>query len=178
MKIGVISDTHIAGSGLHPKKLASRLINQVSADAEGLVSLVRPHFAGVDLIIHAGDFVCREVIAALEQLAPVEGVAGNMDPPEIAARFPARHTVQAAGFNIGIVHGYGPPNGLEQKLRREFNGLDCIVFGHTHIPFVGQVDGVLMFNPGSPTDKRFAANHSIGILHLEDKIRVELIPLP
>ena len=179
MKIGVISDTHVAGEGFSARNLATRLVNQVSGGAEALTALVRPYFEDVDLIIHAGDFVCRDVVTALAQFAPVEGVAGNTDPTEITSLFPAKTVVLAGDFRIGVVHGWGAPHGLEQRVRREFIGLDCIVFGHSHLPFAGRVDGTLMFNPGSPTDKRFAPTHSIGILHLEDgRIRPEIIPLP
>jgi len=179
MKIGVISDTHVTGGSFSARKLANRIINQVGEDAERLVQLVRPHFHDVDLIIHAGDFVCQQVVTALSEFGPVEGVAGNMDPPEITSLFPPKTVVHAGDFKIGLVHGWGSPYGLEFKVRREFVGLDCIVFGHSHFPFEGRVDGTLMFNPGSPTDRRFAPTHSIGILHLEDgRIRPELIPLP
>ena len=61
------------------------------------------------MINHAGDFVTWPVLTALEELAPVEAVAGNMDPHEITSRLPAKKTVRAAGFKIGIVHGYGAP---------------------------------------------------------------------
>ena len=179
MKIGVIADTHVVGPGFSARNLATRLVNQVSGGAEELAVLVRPYFAGVDLIIHAGDFVCRDVVTALSQFAPVQGVAGNSDRAEIASLFPAKTVVLAEGLHIGVVHGWGAPHGLEQRVRREFIGLDAIVFGHSHLPFAGKVDGTLMFNPGSPTDKRFAPTHSLGILHIEDgHIRPELIPLP
>lgn len=178
MKIGVISDTHLHGGGFHPKKMASRLINQVNESVADLVRLVRPHFQKVDLIIHAGDFVCYEVITALSELAPVEGVAGNMDPPEISSRLPARKVIRAGGLKIGIVHGWGAPHGLAEKVRREFDEVDCVVFGHSHQPFQQTLDGVLLFNPGSPTDRRFALSHSVGLLHLEGTLRGEIITLP
>ena len=69
MKIGVISDTHISGRGMHPKKLASRFINKVALSAEGLCRMVEPYFEGVELIVHAGDFVSYPVITALEEFA-------------------------------------------------------------------------------------------------------------
>ena len=179
MKIGVIADTHVAGGGFSARNLTTRLINQVSGGAEGLAALVRPHFEGVDLIIHAGDFICREVVTALSEFAPVEGVAGNTDPAEITSLFPRKTVVLAGGLRIGVVHGWGAPRGLELRARREFTGGDCVIFGHSHLPFTGEVEGMLMFNPGSPTDKRFAPVHSIGILQIEGgRIRPELIPLP
>jgi len=178
MKIGVISDSHISSGSIHPKKLASRFINKVKGSAAELCEMVRPHFKDVELIIHAGDFVSYDVITAFEEFAPLEGVAGNMDPYEISSRLPIKTVVKAAGKRIGVVHGHGPATGLERKLRREFDDVDCIVFGHTHRPFSEAVDRILMFNPGSPTDQRWAPSRSIGIIYVEKSIRTELISLP
>jgi uncharacterized protein len=177
MKIGVISDTHISTRLLDARQLASRLINKVTMTADELVEIVRPHFAGVDLIIHAGDWVSYPMVEALEELAPVEGVAGNMDPYEVSSRLPARKTIRAGGKRIGIIHGSGNPNGMEVRLRREFEEVDLIVFGHSHHSFFAPVNGTLMFNPGSPTDQRWAPTRSIGILHLDPEIRAEVIAL-
>ncbi len=178
MKVGVISDTHVAGVSLAPKKLASRIINKVNTSAVALCESIRPHFEGVDLILHSGDFVSADVITALEEFAPVEGVAGNMDGREITSRFPYERVVTAGGFKIGMMHGYGPATGLEIKIRRRFEDVDMIVFGHSHHPFAEEVFGILMFNPGSPTDKRWAPSHAIGILELDKEIRTKHIALP
>jgi len=177
MKIGVISDTHISGGSFHPKKLASRVINKVTGDAKWLSDLVRPHFSDVDMIIHAGDFVSSVVVTALEEFGPVEGVSGNMDPGEIRSIFPAKKVIKAGDYRIGIMHGFGAPSGLAGKVRREFEDVDIIVFGHSHYPTAEEVDGVLMFNPGSPTDQRWAPSKSIGIIELGDEIKTRHIPL-
>jgi len=177
MKIGVISDTHISNRMTNVKQLASRLINRVATTADELVEIVRPHFAGADLIIHAGDWVNWAVVEALEELAPVEGVAGNMDPYEVSSRLPARKVISAGGKKIGIIHGSGNPHGMEVRLRREFEAVDLIVFGHSHHSFFAPVNAIPMFNPGSPTDQRWAPVRSIGIIHLDQEIRAEVIPL-
>jgi hypothetical protein len=177
MKIAVLSDTHVSGGGKHPKKLMSQFINKVNLGVEQLCEILRPRLTGVDLIIHAGDFVCWPMFTALERFAPVEAVAGNMDPYEISSRLPAKKTVEAAGHKIGVIHGWGAPDGLELKVRREFDGADIIVFGHTHHPMNRVVDNALMLNPGSPTDRRWAPSRTMGILHLEGSPRFEIVPL-
>ena len=79
--------------------------------------------------------------------------------------------------NFGVVHGFGAAHGLERRLRQEFEGVDLIVFGHSHQPFLAPVDEVLMFNPGSPTDRRWAPSRALGLIHLDQAIQCEQIPL-
>jgi uncharacterized protein len=177
MKIGVLSDTHIAGRSLHPKKLASRYINKVTTPAAELIEIIRPHFKDVEMIIHAGDFVSYQMLAALEEFGPVKGVAGNMDPREVSSRMPSKAILKIENFRIGVMHGFGPATGLEKKIRREFEDVDMIIFGHTHHQFDDEVDGIRMFNPGSPTDQRWAPCRSIGLLEIGDEIKTRIIPL-
>jgi len=66
---------------------------------------------------------------------------------------------------------------LPLRMRKEFEGVDVIVFGHSHKPFNQIINGILMFNPGSPTDKIFTNTNSFGILELNKKIRAEHIEI-
>jgi uncharacterized protein len=177
MKVGVISDTHLADSGV--RKIATKIIQKVSVDNETLKVMLEHHFKGVSVILHAGDLVNLSVTAMLESFGKVYAVAGNMDPSEVRAKLPEKLVVELGKFRIGLIHGWGSPNGLSQKVRAQFAGekLDCVVFGHSHSPYDQVEDGVLMFNPGSPTDRRFAPRRTIGILHLEDKIWGEHIEM-
>lgn len=154
MRIGVVSDTHMPSraKGL-PKELA-----------EGLT--------GVDLIVHAGDWVAPEVADLLEKIAPVAGVAGNNDGDEIIARYGRKKILELAGFKVGLVHGDGIKWTTEKRAREAFRGeeVDIIIFGHSHTPFKDEVEGVLLFNPGSPTDKRRQALFSYGIIELGDTV--------
>ncbi len=147
-KIGVISDTHIpAAAGALPCAVAAR-------------------FKGVDLILHAGDLVRLSVIDELELIAPVKAVQGNMDVT-IGGVHPLKRIVEVEDARIGLIHGWGAPYDLHMRVRAEFEDVDCIVFGHSHQPFKEYFNGVLMFNPGSPTDRRFAPYNSIGMLTVD-----------
>lgn len=54
------------------------------------------------------------------------------------------------------------------------DGVNIVLYGHSHIPFRSRRDGVLLFNPGSPTDKRFNPAYSYGSFRLDgERIRVE-----
>ena len=176
MKIGVISDTHLTASksGMFGGA-AQKLRSKVTLDE--LRAMLERHFSGVELILHAGDFVEIAVAEMLEQIAPLTGVQGNMDLPDIQRRFPVKTTVTAQGVTIGLIHGSGAPHGLADRVAQEFEGVNAIVFGHSHQPMNEARNGVLFFNPGSPTDRIFAPYHSVGILHLDDTLRGEIIRL-
>ena len=151
MLLGVISDTHI------PNRVAA-LPKQIFA-----------HFKSVDLILHAGDITDYAVIEELEYLAPVKAVMGNMDGPDIQIRYPEKQIIKVKNFTIGLMHGIGAKSTVIQRVFNAFKGedVDCIVFGHTHQPFQQLLDNILVFNPGSPTDKRGNKFYSFGLIELK-----------
>ncbi len=150
MKIGVISDTH------------------VPVRAKALPATLWVALADVELILHAGDLVDTSVIDELSALAPVLAVHGNVDPPEVQRRLPDRRLIEVAGCRIGLLHGHGPGR-THPTLRalQAFPAAHCVVFGHTHVPYNGRHGQTLLFNPGSPTDRRRMPRCSYGILHVE-----------
>ncbi|NIY15820.1 MAG: hypothetical protein GWM98_13445, partial [Nitrospinaceae bacterium] len=90
-------------------------------------------------------------------------VRGNMDP--FVQGVPVKRVIEFAGHRIGLIHGWGPPEGLENRLLKEFCGenLDALVYGHSHYPANHECNGMLFFNPGSVTDKRRADHCSVGV---------------
>lgn len=162
MRVGVISDTHVPAS-------ARRVPD------EALIA-----FEGVDLILHAGDITEWEVIETLERVAPVAVVRGNVDEGETAERLQPWMIVPVGKYRIGLTHGAGKPGDLISRVHQQFLDKDvhAIVFGHTHEPTAEWIGGVLMLNPGSPTSPRNGAGRTVGVLHLEDELRADIIPLP
>ncbi|TMV52133.1 metallophosphoesterase [Paenibacillus mesophilus] len=149
MIIGVVSDTHLS---TRARKLPSVLM-------EGL--------RHADVIIHAGDWFTTDVYEELSALAPVVGVAGNGDGDDIINRFGMKRTVEYEGVRIGIVHGHeGPDRSTPERARLAFRDdpQDLIVFGHSHIPLLEKIGDTVLFNPGSPTDKRRQLKYSFGIV--------------
>jgi uncharacterized protein len=175
MKIGVISDTHIPGTNDGRYLLE----NKVSNNPELLCEMLKPVFNNVDAVLHAGDITSPSVLEWLEQFGKVFAVAGNMDSAEMRQRLGEKRIIELNGFKIGLVHGWGGAEGLSSKIKQKFmtDDVDCIVFGHSHQPYNKIEDNILMFNPGSPTDKRFAESNTVGILHLDENIRGEHITL-
>ncbi len=153
MKIVVLSDTHMPRMA---KKLPDRLVRELDS---------------ADLILHAGDWTSEEVFGMLARFAPVEGVAGNNDGEAIVSRFGLSKKIKCEDLTIGLVHGHGPNAGrtAEQQALMSFSAgeVDLIVFGHSHIPVKKKHGDLLLFNPGSATDKRRQLRYSFGVLEIE-----------
>lgn len=159
IRIGVLSDTHLPDS----------------ADAHSFLhQLIDEVLAPVDIILHAGDLVSPELLDAFADY-PFHAVRGNMDPP--TAGVPIKKVIDVDGFIIGLIHGWGPVEGIEERIEEEFSSesLDCLVYGHSHEPACHRRDGVLFFNPGSATDRRNMPYHSVGLLEVGTDIRGTII---
>lgn len=175
MNIGVLSDTHLTNTSGVLSAVKQALRNKHAlAD---LRELLAQHFRAVDLIIHAGDFVDLAVLDMLQEFAPVEAVHGNMDSAAIRARLPAQRILEIAGFRLGLTHGHGGPQGILARVKAQFTDspVDAILFGHTHQPLNERRDGILFFNPGSPTDRIFAPYNSLGLLEVSERIEGKII---
>jgi uncharacterized protein len=159
MKIVVLSDTHLPKRN---KGLPARLIEELR---------------GADLTIHAGDWQTLDVYKELQTYARVEGVYGNVDNEEIVRLLPDKKVVEVCGFRIGITHGHGKGKTTEKRAIAAFEDekVDCIIFGHSHIPVMRYEGDILLFNPGSPTDKRRQKLFSFGVISISDKMVAEHI---
>jgi len=125
-RIGIISDTH---------------------------GLLRPEaeraLTGVDHIIHAGDIGRPEIVDALRRIAPVTAIRGNVDSGEWAHEYPETTIVRLAGKSIYVLHD------LKTLQVDPGADIDVIISGHSHVPKVDTVGGVLYLNPGSAGPRRF-----------------------
>jgi uncharacterized protein len=119
-----------------------------------------------DVILHAGDLVAASVLRELESFAPVEAVFGNMDEPALQTELPERRVVEVEDLRIGLVHIPGARAGREERLVSWFPGCDAVVYGHTHLPQLERHRGVWILNPGSPTERRRAPQHSMLVLRV------------
>jgi putative phosphoesterase len=115
-------------------------------------------------ILHAGDLVDLPVLELLRALGPpVHAIHGNVDSAAVRAVLPDRLEVELQGVRIGMVHAPGPAAGRLDALRAAFPRCDAVVFGHTHMPEHAERDGFAIFNPGSPTERRRAPAHTMGM---------------
>ncbi len=159
MKVGIISDTHI---------------HSLDAGMKLAEKLFKGPFSAVDVILHAGDHTFSDLASCFYPL-PWYSVRGNMDLPQ--PDFPLQRVVQLAETRIGMVHGWGAPSGIEKRVLDRFSAenIDVLVFGHSHRPVCRRVGSVLLLNPGSPTDRRSAPHHTVGLLHIGQGVEGEII---
>ena len=131
-----------------------------------------------DLILHAGDVMTEAALRSIEAHGPpVLAVRGNVDDAALCARLPAERLVEVDGARIAMVHDAGPARGRLARLRARFPDAQAAVFGHSHLPLHEQADdGFQIFNPGSPTQRRRAPAHTMGIAHACDgRVRFALV---
>ncbi|GAA0639108.1 YfcE family phosphodiesterase [Sporichthya brevicatena] len=150
MRIVVLSDTHAPRFWKScPPRVADRLRT-------------------ADRILHAGDVCTAGVLDELAAYAPVSVVLGNNDGPEVAAwGAPETLELELAGVRVAMIHDAGPAAGRVRRMRRRFPAADLVVYGHSHIPMDVTEDGLRIFNPGSPTDKRRQPHGTLGVLELD-----------
>jgi hypothetical protein len=149
MRIGIISDTHV------------KTVNELPAT-------IVTALAGVDLIVHAGDFTERVVLEGLRRLGEVKAVHGNMDSGDLKKMLPEKQLFEISGKKFGLTHGSGGPWGIAGRIREMFGDVDIIIFGHSHEPCNQYIEGSLLFNPGRARD-------SFGLLTINDDIKAEII---
>lgn len=153
MKIGIISDTH----GHVP-------------------NAVHEVLAGVDCILHAGDVGPMDVITELEAIAPVKAVLGNTDhglalPETRVEEFATRRFMVHHIVDIAF-----PSRQVQTTLAEEEP--EVVVFGHTHVPFHNEIDGILYLNPGSACQPRDSSEASVAVVDCTPlDIDVRFVPL-
>ncbi len=160
MLIAIISDTHLPrGSRALPAACIARLRT-------------------ADLILHAGDLSAHTVLDELRAIGPpVYAVHGNVDELAVRQSLPAVIELDLAGLAVAMIHDAGPAQGRLKRLRGRFPKADAVVFGHSHIPLHETgAEGLQIFNPGSPTERRRAPNHTMGLARVANgSISFELV---
>lgn len=140
---------------------------------------VAEHLRGADLVLHAGDVCVAPVLVELAEYAPVRAVLGNNDGPDVADwGAPETLELEVEGLRVAMVHDSGRATGRTARMRRRFPDADVVVFGHSHIPVDVTGDGVRIFNPGSPTDRRRQPHGTVGLWRVEDGELVEARIVP
>ncbi|MFC6091039.1 metallophosphoesterase family protein [Saccharothrix lopnurensis] len=140
---------------------------------------VAEHLRRADVVLHAGDVCVAGVLDELAQYAPVTAVRGNNDGPDVAEwGAPETVSLDLAGLRVAMVHDSGQATGRTARMRRRFPDAQLVVYGHSHIPVDLTGDGVRVFNPGSPTDRRRQPHGTVGLLDIEDGVLLDARIVP
>ena len=156
MLAAVIADTHL------PRR------------ARSLPEDLTTHLGRADLVLHAGDLMDPALLDELAAYAPVKAVRGNLDPPGL----PETLEFEFGGARVAMIHDSGRRQGRRTRLRRRFPDARVVIFGHSHIPFLEDESGLMLLNPGSPTDRRREPRPTFALLHAEKGgVRAEILVL-
>jgi putative phosphoesterase len=148
MEVVVLSDTHLRGG------------------VDGVSDQVRRAVDRADIVIHAGDITSRQALNELESRAATYAVLGNNDH-DLVKVLPEALLLELEGVSVAVVHDSGTAKGRARRLHRRFPQADVVVFGHSHVPVneIGEAEQIL-FNPGSPTQRRSQPHRTFGVLDL------------
>ena len=153
----VLADTHLRRRSPTGTGIARRLPGAAYA-----------YLDAADVILHAGDVLVADVLDELGGFAPVHAVLGNNDA-ELEGVLPETRVLTIGGVRVAMIHDSGATPGRAGRMRRRFPDAGVVVFGHSHVPWDDSgVDGQLLFNPGSPTQRRAQPHHTLGTLDIED----------
>ncbi|MCW3015770.1 MAG: metallophosphoesterase family protein [Solirubrobacterales bacterium] len=159
--IAILSDTHMPRGD---RRLPDACVQRVVA---------------ADLLLHAGDLTDLSTLKLLKALGPpVVAVHGNVDDAAVRDELPAERVVEAGGARIAMLHDAGPALGRLGRMRRRFPDADVVVFGHSHLPLHERDGTFQLVNPGSPTERRRAPHHTMGIATVTGgAVTLELVQL-
>lgn len=160
MRLIAVSDTHLES----PEKLNPALIQEME---------------NADLVVHCGDFKGDAVFRFFRESFPLEAVRGNRDSPGIRAELPEKKIIDCGGKKVGICHGWGSPFRLAQKIKVQFDPVDLIIFGHSHIPFYRNLGGTILFNPGTASGFALKLKKTYGRINIvQGNIHCEIVHVP
>ena len=153
-RIIVISDTHGSMKGV-----------------EKLLPLIEEN----DIVVHLGDGFgeARKLLGSYPDKAYI--CAGNCD---FSVSFPSEGILEVEKLRVLYCHGhqYGVKSGLTQlAFEAKRRGCDIALYGHTHIPNIKEIYGVILINPGSakyPVDQ--GGSYCYLVIH-EDKATPVLV---
>ena len=150
ISIAVISDTHV--NRLH--ELPSRLVDILHKS---------------DVIIHLGDYSSPDLLNDLRSLGNFHGIIGNHDSLIDRRELKVMDVVEICGKRLGLIHGLFIPIARPKRIRALFrkHKVDVLLFGHNHLAINKIQKGILIFNPGTVTNRFPSTYGSFGMLTLE-----------
>ena len=128
MKILIVSDTH----GRH-----------------GNLDEVLEREGKIDMLLHLGDVEDDEHYIEAIAECPVHILSGNND---YFSHLPGEKEIRIGKYRVFMTHGHGHYVSMNTKRLREVaraRGVDIVMFGHTHKPYMDVEGDLKVINPGS-----------------------------
>jgi uncharacterized protein len=98
----------------------------------------------------------------------VHFVLGNNDT-SLVGLVPQQLALTLEGVEVAMIHDSGARIGRASRLAARFPGADLVIYGHSHVPDDSEgLGGQLLFNPGSPTQRRAQPTRTYGLIELQD----------
>ena len=161
LRLGVVSDTH---GSVPPSRRTFEFVAEFFGSA------------GVDLILHAGDAGHVSVLETLEAVAPIVTVRGNADPLDLIEVLPDRVWIEAGDRTVLLLHGHHGKTAVTAARAAAEPAIDLVVFGHSHRPLIDREGTTILFNPGSPVERRWNPHFGLGLIDVSDEeIKPELV---
>ena len=152
MNILVFSDTH--------------------GDIEYMRDIISSKRMETDLVIHLGDNLkdANEVMSDFPTIAFL-GVLGNCDFASMHVGAKYDGTFKADTKKIFYTHGH------EYLVSNaKFNGCNVALYGHTHVAFCEEINGVMVINPGSLTNPRDGSRGTYASIAIDgDKMNCKIV---
>lgn len=149
-RIGILSDTHL------------------SQPLPWFIKRVKEAFQDCSIILHAGDLTDLSVLDVFKGKI-IHAVHGNMCLNSSRQNLPTSKLITIEGYTIGLCHGAGARHNIEERMWDLFPTVNCIVYGHSHIPVNHRVANTLFINPGSfQSTGRYGAPGSYAILTIDN----------
>jgi putative phosphoesterase len=159
--LGVVADTHISPT-------------RAGRSVEAVIEFFRRMKVG--LILHAGDAGHASVLQSLEHVAPTVAVRGNADPLDLIETLPDRVWIEVGSRSVLLLHGHHGKTALKAARAVAAPDIDLVVFGHSHKPLIEREGRTILFNPGSPTERRWNPHFGVGLVRVSDaEVEPELI---
>lgn len=160
MKIVVIADTHARSLDELPEQIADVCKKS-------------------DLIVHCGDYTSKRFLNELKKLGKFKGVYGNMDVDEVRKELQEKIVFEIKRVKIGLIHGWGAPFGLEDRVKKVFENkkVDLILYGHSHFPNDAEKESIHFLNPGSATGSFPAFQRTYGLITINEEIKCEIVKI-
>lgn len=128
MKILIVSDTH----GRH-----------------GNLDEVLEREGKIDMLLHLGDVEDDEHYIEAIAECPVHMLSGNND---FFSYLPSEKEIKIGKYRVFMTHGHGHYVSINTRRLREAakaRGVDIVMFGHTHKPYIDVEGDLKVINPGS-----------------------------